>query len=374
MHVGRIHSTLRAPPSLADRHDAQAVVPETQQTASHTQPRKKHRVTEISVSEVVYDQAIYPRVEWSQATVNRYAEALNAGDEFPPIVLEPDTNRLLDGMHRWQAHKQALRDEIRVVWQEVPEGVPAKLFAASLSAKHGDRIKGDELKTIAREIAETNPDYDLKTIAKYSGVTRQTVSKWVGDIVEHRRNVRQMVAVLLNRAGWSLRQIADFLSVDHKTVGSDVKADFSPHLDEALLREAAAALPDSVNPEPLIEELRQERIFAAWSDEERDLLKQLRSGETVVVTLRGPHNNLIEWADAAGLYVRIDRRGPWGNPFELPADGTREQVIANYENHYLPYKPSLLDRLPDLKGKALGCWCAPEPCHGDVLKNGADEL
>ena len=23
--------------------------------------------------------------------------------------------------------------------------------------------------------------------------------------------------------------------------------------------------------------------------------------------------------------------------------------------------------LPDLEGMRLGCWCAPLPCHGDVL-------
>jgi len=28
----------------------------------------------------------------------------------------------------------------------------------------------------------------------------------------------------------------------------------------------------------------------------------------------------------------------------------------------------LIDSLPELKDKVLGCWCAPEPCHGDVLK------
>jgi len=327
---------------------------------------------EIKLSEVVFDQAIYPRAEWSQATVNRYAEAINAGDEFPPIVLEADTNRLLDGMHRLQAHKQALKDEIRVVWQTIPDGVPPKLYAASLSAKHGDRIKGEELKAIAREIAEANPDYDLKTIAKYCGVTRQTVSKWVGDIVEHRREVRKVKALILSRAEWSLRQIADALGISKDQVSSDVKGDISRHLDEAILREAAAGLPDSVDVERIVEEIRQEQIFATWTDDERDLLKRLRDGETVVVSLRGAHNNLIEWADAAGLYMRIDRRTPWGNPFETPADGDRDTVITNYAEHYLPYKPSLLAKLPDLRGKALGCWCAPEPCHGDILKARAE--
>lgn len=329
---------------------------------------------QISIDAVVFDRDIYPRAEWSQATVNRYAEAIEAGDEFPPIILEPDTNRLLDGMHRVQAHKQALRSEIAVVWREVPEGVPAKLFAASLSAKHGDRIKGDELKVIAREICEDNPDYNLQTIATYTGVTRKTVGNWVGDIVERRRVILRLQALLLRRAAWSQAQIAQFLGKGQKTISEwlvEMGSDTSP-LAEDLLRKAGTRLPDSVDVEAILEDIRQERIFASWSDDERDLLKRLRSGETIVVTLRGAHNNLIAWADQAGLYMRIDRRTEWGNPFELPADGDRDTVIRNYEVHYLPNKPSLIAKLPTLPGKALGCWCAPEPCHGDVLKRWAE--
>lgn len=111
----------------------------------------------------------------------------------------------------------------------------------------------------------------------------------------------------------------------------------------------------------------------AWTDSEKDLYKRLTDGETVVVSLRGEHARLIEWADERGLFVRIDRRSAWGNPFEMPADGDRDTVIGNYRDHYLPHKPSLLERLPELRGKALGCWCAPEPCHGDVLKAGAEQ-
>lgn len=330
-------------------------------------------MSQLAVSEVVYDQSIYPRAEWSQATVNRYAEAIEAGDEFPPIVLEKGTNRLLDGMHRLQAHKQALKDSIAAVWMDIPEGVPAKLFAASLSAKHGDRVKGDELRQIAREIAESNPDYDLKTIAKYASVTRQTVSKWVGDIVEHRIEVRKLKALLLSKSGWSMRQIGDELGVNASTVLRDVNDDILQQITEDLLREAASELPSTIDVEQIVEEIRQERIFAQWGEEERDLLKRLREGETVVVSMRDSrHNNLIGWADAAGLYIRIDRRTEWGNPFEMPGDGDRDTVIRAYAQHYLPNKPSLIKKLEGLQGKALGCWCAPEPCHGDVLKDEAE--
>lgn len=118
----------------------------------------------------------------------------------------------------------------------------------------------------------------------------------------------------------------------------------------------------------------QEKLFASWSEDERLLLKRLRSGETIILNLRqGTHDNLISWAMDADLFQRIDRRSEWGNPFEIPDDGDRSTVIANYAEHYLPHKPSLLTRIHELRGKALGCWCAPEPCHGDILKERAEE-
>lgn len=111
------------------------------------------------------------------------------------------------------------------------------------------------------------------------------------------------------------------------------------------------------------------RTLRPWSDEERDLQRRLKAGETVVVSMREDrHICLIAWAEDAERYVQIDRRSPWGNPFEIPADGDRATVIRNYAQHYLPHKPLLLAQVKGLVGKALGCWCAPEPCHGDVLK------
>lgn len=115
-----------------------------------------------------------------------------------------------------------------------------------------------------------------------------------------------------------------------------------------------------------------EPVVKPWTADEERLRDEVIAGRTVVASLRGQHANLIDWAEDQGLYVRIDRRTDWGNPFELPADGDRATVIDAYERHYLPHKPSLLSRLGTLRGKVLGCWCAPEACHGDVLKRWAE--
>jgi hypothetical protein len=64
--------------------------------------------------------------------------------------------------------------------------------------------------------------------------------------------------------------------------------------------------------------------------------------------------------------VYIGRPSIWSNPFEIGKDGSRRKVIQRYRN-YLLGNPELLALLPTLKGKVLGCWCAPQECHGDVL-------
>lgn len=69
--------------------------------------------------------------------------------------------------------------------------------------------------------------------------------------------------------------------------------------------------------------------------------------------------------------IYIGRPSKWGNPFKSGRDGTREEVIEKYAE-YLSQNEYLLSCLHELKGKTLGCWCAPKACHGDVLAAWAD--
>jgi hypothetical protein len=112
--------------------------------------------------------------------------------------------------------------------------------------------------------------------------------------------------------------------------------------------------------------------FHGWTENERDLHKRLTDDEETIVVSYRIHERLIAWCEQAGMLVRIDRRSEWGNPFVLTEDGDRGAVIANYVAHYLPYKPSLLGKRGEIASKALACWCAPKPCHGDALKAWAD--
>ena len=95
---------------------------------------------------------------------------------------------------------------------------------------------------------------------------------------------------------------------------------------------------------------------------------------TTVVSLRGRHRE--NGGQAPEGVVSIGRamgRGgwrlpasEWANPFPIGRHGTREEVIAGYREDLL-LRPELRAALPELRGRVLGCWCMPLPCHGDVL-------
>ena len=102
-----------------------------------------------------------------------------------------------------------------------------------------------------------------------------------------------------------------------------------------------------------------------------------------VANIRPKFNNLKEWMDdqsnvyiGRGGVVFIDgQRFPpsnseFANPYKIGKDGTRDEVILKYKNlieEKIKSNPSFLQKVKNLKGKNLGCWCSPEPCHGDIL-------
>jgi len=65
--------------------------------------------------------------------------------------------------------------------------------------------------------------------------------------------------------------------------------------------------------------------------------------------------------------IYIGRPSKWGNPFNIGEDGTRDEVIEKYKKWILARPDWVSQCKLELKGKVLGCWCAPQNCHGDVL-------
>lgn len=107
-----------------------------------------------------------------------------------------------------------------------------------------------------------------------------------------------------------------------------------------------------------------------WNQSQTDRKKRAERGDAVLANMHeGEDAALLAWAEEQGRLVRIDRKSDFGNPFVMPDDGGRDEVIAKFEKFYWPHKPALLAQVSDLAGagKVLACWCHPQPCHGDCI-------
>ena len=83
------------------------------------------------------------------------------------------------------------------------------------------------------------------------------------------------------------------------------------------------------------------------------------------------------WKTHRNIYIGRSNEGRklaasiWRNPFRMNEWG--KDCITNYEM-YVRGNTKLMQRLPELQGKCLGCWCAPSSCHGEVLLKLINEL
>jgi len=79
--------------------------------------------------------------------------------------------------------------------------------------------------------------------------------------------------------------------------------------------------------------------------------------------------NMRNRPNIPGDAVNVGRPTKWGNPFKM---GTRSRadVIAHYRYWLCETEAGRAvasAAKSELRGKHLACWCAPLPCHADVL-------
>ena len=99
-----------------------------------------------------------------------------------------------------------------------------------------------------------------------------------------------------------------------------------------------------------------------------------------IVNLRTVEN-VEDWiAKGAGNNVYIARetlhhpRSEWCNPFKLKDYGYNRGKVLELFKQYIVRNKKLVQNLQKLKGKVLGCWCAPKRCHGEILHKMAGNL
>jgi hypothetical protein len=69
--------------------------------------------------------------------------------------------------------------------------------------------------------------------------------------------------------------------------------------------------------------------------------------------------------------------GYFGNPFRIGPGESRGATLERFRVWFykrLETDPVYKRRIHELKGKTLGCFCKPHPCHGDIIAAYLDSL
>jgi uncharacterized ParB-like nuclease family protein len=134
----------------------------------------------VLVNDIILDGAVQPRESISTTLIAEYAEAMEEGAEFPPVVLfrdEQDHLVAADGWHRIKAAQKIGRAEIRA---DVHAGGvrDAILYSVSANATHGmRRTDADKRKAVMRLL--TDPQWrkwSASVIAQRVSVSQPFVS------------------------------------------------------------------------------------------------------------------------------------------------------------------------------------------------------
>jgi hypothetical protein len=109
-----------------------------------------------NITEIVFREDLYPRIETSAATVQTYSEDL---DILPPVEVNQH-NELIDGWHRWTAHKKMGISEIPVVVTETKHEAHFLELAIKRNAVFGLRLSNQDKQDMARKIYNATPERD----------------------------------------------------------------------------------------------------------------------------------------------------------------------------------------------------------------------
>lgn len=248
--------------------------------------------TTVKLSEIIFDEEIYPRQAHDPALVQQYAdtmESIEARGNFISISIE---NKLLDGKHRWLAYRKLHEGngnpEIHVYRYPVSSWLDTFTLANDLNGTHGKQTSmADKERNAKLFYSHGLASYD--DIAKRLHVGKKKISEWLARTVKEERDRRNEKIQALWMACHTQEAIAEVCGCDRTTVTKEVD-DYVKIVLENQNHKADAAHATDFDPP----------IYNIWKQQER----------TAGVSHRG--NSEIRWVDNL-LYL-------YTQPFDVVID------------------------------------------------------
>lgn len=171
-------------------------------------------VIQLAVNDVVYREDLYPRIDPDPATIQRYAEDVEV---LPPIEVNQH-NELIDGYHRWTAHKKAKCDVIRAIVTRTTSDVELLALAAERNASHGLQLSQKDKRKTAVRLYAAGTGKSKEEIARLLSVSLRTVGNYLSDIDKALKEERDQIIQDMWFACYTIDEIAEAVEMDRTAI------------------------------------------------------------------------------------------------------------------------------------------------------------
>jgi transposase len=172
----------------------------------------------VAVEVVVFREDLYPRIDKSVVTVQKYAEDLTV---LPPIEIN-QKDELIDGWHRWTAHKKAKAETIAAVVTKTKSDADLLELAIERNATHGLQLSQDDKRDMARMIYVATPLHEQgqkkKRLAAILSVSLDTIQRWLSRIDKDNKEKRDAEVARLWLACFTEHEIATAVGMPRSTI------------------------------------------------------------------------------------------------------------------------------------------------------------
>jgi transposase len=170
-------------------------------------------VTSVATESLKFVAEYYPREKPNDEVIERYRDAIGL---LPPIKIARG-HIIIDGVHRWSAHRREGVEMIDVIDLGDLSEVEMIRMGIELNSQHGEQLNRNEKRKSADKLYRNGlTDYD--EIATVLSITAETARKYCADARRDEKEEQKTRAVDLWLNCWTQQRIADEIGVDRGTV------------------------------------------------------------------------------------------------------------------------------------------------------------
>ncbi len=168
----------------------------------------------IKTDQVVFRDDLYPRIEPNAALIQQYAENI----ENLPLIEVNQHFILIDGFHRWTAHKKANIEYIEVIVIETKSDNEILALSIEKNSKHGMQLSTRDKKKMAVRLYNGGTGLDKKEICRVLSITNSTVTSYLTDIDKQLREERKAKIFDMYLAGYTNKEISEEVKQTEMTI------------------------------------------------------------------------------------------------------------------------------------------------------------